>query len=150
MLFRLAAFTGLCCGELCGLRVEDVKLGDGVVEVHRCVWNGVEGKTKTKAGRRTVFLDSVTLEMLRSYIGTRTTGRLFQSSRGTPLVNREICRLVLYPVCEQLGIKRGGMHAFRHRRVSHRQKRALAEKLLFWTQKGDVVPNGEATQSAVN
>jgi integrase len=90
MLFRLAGFTGLRCGELCGLRVEDVKLGDGVVEVHRSVWNGVEGRTKTKAGRRTVFLDSVTLEMLRAYVGTRTIGRLFQSSRGTPLVNREI------------------------------------------------------------
>jgi len=121
MLFRLAGFSGLRCGELCGLRVEDVKLNDGVVEVHRSVWNGVEGRTKTKAGRRTVFLDSVTLEMLRGYIGTRTTGRLFQSSRGTPLVNREICRLVLYPVCERIGIARGGMHSFRHGRVSHMQ-----------------------------
>jgi integrase len=44
MLFRLAGFTGLRCGELCG--VEDVKLDDGVVEVHRSVWNG------SKAGLR--------------------------------------------------------------------------------------------------
>jgi integrase len=181
MLFRLAGFTGLRCGELCGLRVDEVKLSDGVVEVHRSVWNGVEGRTKTRAGRRTVFLDSVTLEMLRSHIGTRTIGRLFQSSRGTPLVNREICRLVLYPVCERIGIARGGMHSFRHGRVSHMQasgmpadfvknqighsslritsmythfehgqKPALAEKLLFCTQKAAVVPNGKATQSAVN
>ena len=121
MLFRLAGFTGLRCGELCGLRVEDVKPAEGVVEVRRSVWNGVEGKTKTKAGKRTVFLDSVTLEMLRSYIGTRTTGRLFQSSRGTSLVNREICRLVLYPACERIGIACGGMHAFQHGRVSHMQ-----------------------------
>src|SRR6266404_3649509 len=83
MLFRLAGFSGLRCGELCGLRVEDCKLDDGVVEVRRSVWEGVEGKTKTRAGRRAVFLDSVTLEMLRAYIGTRTMGRLFQSSRGT-------------------------------------------------------------------
>jgi integrase len=181
MLFRLTGFTGLRFGELCGLRVDDVKLDDGVVEVHRSVWNGVEGRTKTRAGRRTVFLDSVTLEMLRANIGIRTIGRLFQSSRGTPLVNREICRLVLYPVCERVGIARGGMHAFRHGRVSHmqasgmpadftknqvghsslritsihthfehKQKRELAEKLLFCTQSGSVVPNGEATESVVN
>jgi integrase len=125
MLFRLAGFTGLRCDELCGLRVEDVKLGDGVVEVHRSVWEGVEGRTKTRAGRRTVFLDSVTLEMLRAYVGARTTGRLLQSSRGTPQVNREICRLVLYPACERLGIPKGGLHSFRHGRVSHMQASGL-------------------------
>jgi len=32
----------------------------------------------------------------------------------------------------------------------HGQKRALAEKLLFCTQSGSVVPNGKATQSVVN
>jgi len=32
----------------------------------------------------------------------------------------------------------------------HEQKRASAEQLLFCTQKGAVVLNGEATQSAVN
>jgi integrase len=125
VLFRLAGFSGLRCGELCGLRVEDVKLDDGVVEVHRSVWDGHEGKTKTRAGRRAVFLDSVTLEMLRSYIGTRTTGRLFQSSRGTPLVNRAICKWFLYPICERLGIVRGGLHAFRHGRASHMQSSML-------------------------
>jgi integrase len=66
-------------------------------------------------------------KMLRSYIGTRTMGRLFQSSRGTPLVNRGICRLVLYPVCERIGIARGGMHAFRHGRVSHMQASGMPE-----------------------
>jgi integrase len=125
MLFRLAGFTGLRCGELCGLRVEDVKLDDGVLEVRRSVWEGHEGETKTRAGRRTVFLDSVTLEMLRTYIGPRTTGRLFQSSRGTALVNREICRLVLYPICQLLGIPKGGLHSFRHGRVSHMQASGL-------------------------
>jgi integrase len=125
MLFRLAGFTGLRCGELCGLRVEDCKMDDGFVEVRRSVWEGHEGDNKTRAGRRNVFLDSVTVEMLRAYIGTRTMGRLFQSSRGTPLVNREICRLVLYPVCKLLGIVPGGTHAFRHGRVSHMQASGL-------------------------
>ena len=54
VLFHLAGHTGMRCGELCALRVEDLKLKDGVIEVTRSVWNGIEGPTKTKAGRRVV------------------------------------------------------------------------------------------------
>ena len=43
------------------------------------------------------------------------------SSVGTPLENRDICRRVLTPICGRLGIVPGGMHAFRHGRVSHMQ-----------------------------
>jgi integrase len=119
--------------------------------------------------------------MLCEHLGTRRAGRVFQSRCGTPLVSRDICRRVLTPLCKRLGIEPGGMHAFRHGRVSHMQasmipsdfvtsqvghsslkvtsiythfehekKRALAEQLLFCTQKGDVVPNCEATQGVVN
>ena len=49
VLFHLAGYTGLRSGELVGLRVEDLKLEHGVIEVHRAVWNGIEGDTKTKA-----------------------------------------------------------------------------------------------------
>ncbi len=58
MLFQMAGYTGMRVGELCALRVEDLKLNDGVVEVSRTVWNGIEGPTKTKAGKRVVYLDS--------------------------------------------------------------------------------------------
>jgi integrase len=70
------------CGELCALRVEDLKLEHGVVEVTRSVWNGIEGPTKTKAGRRIVYLDSVTVKMLREHLDGRKTGRLFESREG--------------------------------------------------------------------
>lgn len=33
MLFHLAGHTGMRCGELCALRVEDLKLDDGVIVV---------------------------------------------------------------------------------------------------------------------
>jgi CRP-like cAMP-binding protein len=55
VLFHLAGFTGLRSGELCGLHVEDLKLEHGVIEVRRAVWNGIEGETKTKSGKRNVF-----------------------------------------------------------------------------------------------
>ncbi len=121
VLFHLAGYTGLRSGELVGLRVEDLKLGHGVIEVRRAVWNGMEGDTKTKSGRRNVFIDSVTIQLLHSFLAGRRTGRLFQSRSGTPLENRDICRRVLKPICEKLGIEPGGMHAFRHGRVSHMQ-----------------------------
>ena len=79
VLFHLAGFTGLRSGELVGLRVEDLKLEYGFVEVRRAVWNGIEGDTKTKSGKRNVFIDSVTVQMLRDFLAGRQTGRLFQS-----------------------------------------------------------------------
>ena len=125
VLFHLAGYTGLRSGELIGLRVEDLKLEHGVIEVRRAVWNGIEGETKTKAGKRNVFLDSVTGNLLRAFLAGRKSGRLFQSRLGTPLENRDICRRVLTPLCERLGIAPGGMHAFRHGRVSHMQASML-------------------------
>jgi integrase len=121
VLFHLAGHTGMRCGELCALRVEDLKLDYGVIEVKRSVWNGIEGPTKTRAGKRVVYLDSVTIQMLREHLGARRAGRVFQSRCGTPLVSRDICRRVLTPLCKRLGIEPGGMHAFRHGRVSHMQ-----------------------------
>ena len=121
VLFHLAGYTGLRSGELVGLRVEDLKLEHGVIEVRRAVWNGIEGETKTKSGKRDVFIDSGTIRLLRCFLAGRKTGRLFQSRVGTPLENRDICRRVLTPLCEKLGMEPGGMHAFRHGRVSHMQ-----------------------------
>jgi integrase len=121
VLFHLAGYTGLRSGELVGLWVEDLKLEHGVIEVRRAVWNGIEGDTKTKSGKRNVFIDSVTVQLLRDFLDGRKTGRLFQSRASTPLENRDICRRVLTPLCKRLGIRNGGMHAFRHGRVSHMQ-----------------------------
>ena len=80
-------FTAFRCGELCGLRVEDLKLEHGVIEVRRAVWNGIEGETKTMAGKRNVFIDSATIRLLRDFLAGRQSSRLFQSRASTPLEN---------------------------------------------------------------
>ena len=120
-LFRLAAFSGLRFGELAGLHVEDVDFARGVIRVRRSVWRGQEVSPKTAKGYRDVWIDSATVAVIRSHLGTRTAGRVFQSRVGTPLTNRDVCRRVLRPICEKLNIPFGGMHAFRHGRVSHLQ-----------------------------
>ena len=121
VLFHLAAFSGLRSGELSGLHVEDIDFVRGLIRVRRSVWRGIEVTTKTKKGYRDVFVDSNTIQMLKGHLGDRTTGRVFQTCNGTPLENHNIVRQVLKPICKRLGIAPGGMHAWRHGRVSHLQ-----------------------------
>jgi len=101
-------------GEICALRVQDLRLEHGTVEVCRSVWEGKEGPTKNHK-RRVVYLDSVTVEMLRQ---NRRSGLVFPSRAQTSLYSREIVRHVLRPLCKQLGIPPAGTHSFRHGRVS--------------------------------
>lgn len=121
VLFHLAGFSGLRSGELSGLHVEDVDFVRGLIRVRRSVWRGLEVTTKTKKGYRDVFIDSGTAQMLKAYLGDRKTGRVFQTKTGTALENHNIVRQVLKPICKRLGIEPGGMHAWRHGRVSHLQ-----------------------------
>jgi integrase len=121
VLFQLAAYSGLRSGELAGLHVEDLDFTRGVVCVRRSVWKGQEVSTKTRRGYRDVWIDSTTVAMLQRHLGSCTSGRVFQSGVGTPLENRDICRRVLTPICKRLGIAPGGLHAFRHGRVSQLQ-----------------------------
>lgn len=121
VLFHLAAYSGLRSGELAGLHVQDLDFARGVIRVRRSVWRGMEVAPKTRKGYRDVWIDSATVQMLKEHLGSRSAGRVFQSRVGTPLENRDICRRVLTPLCKELGIQQGGMHAFRHGRVSHLQ-----------------------------
>ena len=93
----------------------------GVLTVRCSVYQGMEVSTKTKRGYRDVWIDSATCEMIRQHLGTRRVGRLFETRNGTPLANHNVVRQVLKPICKRLGIVSGGMHAFRHGRVSHLQ-----------------------------
>jgi integrase len=120
ILFQLAATSGLRAGELFGLHAEDVNLNRGIIFVRRSVYRGQEVSTKTRKGNRCVWIDSQTVKLLREFLAGRTEGRLFQTRNSTPL-SSELIRMVLHPLCDQVGIPRGGMHSFRHGRVSHLQ-----------------------------
>jgi integrase len=121
VLFHLAGFSGLRFGELAGLHYGDIDFVRGVIRVRRSVWRGIEVSTKTKKGYRDVFVDSGTIQMLKEHFGGRTIGRVFQTRNATPLGNHNVVRQVLKPICKRLGIEPGGMHAWRHGRVSHLQ-----------------------------
>jgi integrase len=126
--FRLAGYSGMRCGELTGLKVEDINFDRALIHIRRSTPYGE--RTKTPAGYRTVYLDPVTLEMLRQHLNGRRAGLVFQSRLGTPLRNGEINRGVLKPLCAKLGIPRGTLHAFRHGRVSLMVASRLRDKFI--------------------
>jgi integrase len=118
VLFTLAAETGMRAGELYGLHVEDVDFQHHIIHVRRALWDGQEQTPKTRNSQRAVDVKPYVTEMLRQYLVGRTTGLMFRSQRGTPLRNSMVLHRHLYPLLRQLGLPRGGMHAFRHFRVS--------------------------------
>lgn len=122
ILFHLAGVSGMRAGELFGLHAEDLDLNRGVIHVRRSVWRGQEVSPKTRKGYREVWIDSGTVRIIREHLGSRISGRVFQTRNGTPLSDNDLLRDVLYPICDRLKILRGGMHAFRHGRVSHMQQ----------------------------
>ena len=125
MLFHLAGSSGLRAGELFGLHVEDVNLDRGLVCVRRSVYRGLEVSPKTVNSYRDVWLDAATVRILREYLAGRASGRVFQTRNGTPLADWNVVRQVLRPICLRLGIEPGGLHAFRHGRVSHLQANSV-------------------------
>jgi integrase len=128
-LFRLAYASGCRPGELFGMHVEDFDFKKGTVRVRRSTYRNLETTPKTSSGWRTIYIDRVTSGQVKKLLGNRTTGRVFMTRNGTPLKDGEVCRSVLTPICETLGIEPGGMHAFRHGRVSRMDEMGISDKV---------------------
>ena len=129
-LFRLAGYSGMRSSELAGLRYEDINFDRGIIEVRRSATYGIEAQTKTPAGRRTVYVDTLTLQMLREHLAGRRAGLLFQTKFGTHLKAGDINRIVLKPLCMKLGIPNGTTHSFRHGRISLMVASRLPDKFV--------------------
>lgn len=128
-LFATMAGTGLRCGEVFGLHVEDLDLRSCRIHVRRSVWRGQEVTVKTKSGNRTVDIEPALAEMLREHLNGRSSGRVFQTRNGTPF-SKDNVRRKLVVVLDKLGFKRGGLHAFRHGRVSVLQENGVPGDLV--------------------
>ncbi len=129
VLFATLASTGLRAGEAFGLHVEDLDLEAGTITVRRSVWNGEEVTPKTKSGYRVVNIDPELAELLREHVNGRRGGRVFQTRTGTPHSKGNV-RRKLHETLRALGIPRGGLHAFRHGRVSVLQSRGVPADLV--------------------
>ena len=117
-LFTLAAETGMRAGELYGLRVEDIDFARSIVHVRRSMWNGQAQTPKTSNAYRAIDVQPYVTEMLKQHLAGRQTGFVFLTKRETPLQNTNVLHKRLHPLLRQLNVPQGGMHAFRHFRVS--------------------------------
>ncbi len=68
-------------------------------------------------------------EILREHLNGRASGRLFQTRNGTAF-SKDNVRRNLLSVLDKLGLKPGGLHAFRHGRVSVLQENGVPGDLV--------------------
>ena len=68
-------------------------------------------------------------EMLRQHLNGRSSGRVFQTRNGTPFSKDHVRTKLMFVLCK-LGLKPGGLHAFRHGRVSVLQENRVPGDLV--------------------
>jgi integrase len=129
-LWRFVIATGVRRGEALGVRWSDIDLDAATVSLRRSrvVAGGrvVEGPTKTKAGERSIALDSVTVSVLRSWKSAQAAERLvmgagwgndvglvFTQPDGTPLYPQTVTA-AFKRIAIELGIPTIGVHGLRH------------------------------------
>ena len=115
--YWLAAETGMRAGELCGLRIEDVDLEQCLVNVKQSVWRGKIQTPKTVNSIRQFAISPKLTSHLRAYLSTWRPNLLnlvFATKNGTPWDQNLVVKRKLHPLLESLGIRRCGLHAFRH------------------------------------
>jgi integrase len=118
VLFALASESGLRSGELFGLQIEDIDFLHSIVHVRRSAWNGKLQSPKGKNAKRAVDLQPYVMEMLKTHLAGRVSGPVFISRRKTLLCTATVLHKHLHPILKKLNLKSGGMHGFRHFRVS--------------------------------
>jgi len=118
VLFATAAETGARAGELHGLEVADIDFVRNIIHVRRSVWEGQKQSTKSRNANRAIDVQPSLITMLKDYLNGRQEGLVFPSKNGKPLRNNNVLRRRLHPILKALSIREGGMHGFRHGRVS--------------------------------
>ena len=120
-LYWLAAETAMRGGELCGLQIGDFDLERGLARVNRSVWRGKVQSPKSEHPDRCFALSSQLLYQLADYLRRwkpNEKGWLFATRNGTPWDQNLVVKRKLQPLLDSLGIKRGGLHAFRHANIT--------------------------------
>jgi integrase len=115
--YWLAVETGMRAGELCGLRVRDFDLEGGLVSVRQSVWRGKFQSPKSENAVRSFALSPRLLAHVADFLKRwkpNERGLLFATRTGTPWDANLLVKRKLYPLLDAIGIKRGGLHAFRH------------------------------------
>ena len=118
VLYATASETGMRAGELYGLEITDVDWGRNQIRVRRSVYDGEVQTPKTANAYRVVDVKPWLLQLIREYVGDRKAGLIFLNKRGHAMRHTTVLRRHFHPLLRKLGVKKCGLHAFRHARVS--------------------------------
>ena len=135
MLYVLLSASGMRFGEALGLQIGKHISDDCLtLLIRQKVWNGrVQPFLKTENGVRDIDLHPDVAALLKRFIGIRTSGFLFCSKNGLPLLQSNVLRLSLHQLLKQLGQSKAGAHAFRRFRTTWLRKQHAPEDLIrFW------------------
>ena len=137
VLYALLAGCGpLRAGEALGLEVgKRISPDCRTLYIQQKAKRGlIQRRMKTKNGAREVDLCSTLAAMLQDFIGTRTSGLLFQTSTGAQLLQSNTLEDSLHPILAGLEHVKGGFNIFRRFRITHLEKSDCPDALKhFWS-----------------
>lgn len=114
--YALARFAGLRAGEVLGLAWASIDLERGLLTIRQQALGGDIRPLKTRGSKATLGAPAALVASLRAYREAwrpNPGGFLFADDDGRPLTGATL-RRSLHDLLERLGIRRRGMHAFRH------------------------------------
>lgn len=111
----LALSTGTREGELIGLQVRDYDASNGTLVISRTVYNGVEGTTKSKRGRRTIKLPQAARDALTAHTEQHNGSIwMFPNSVGKPMWRSTFVDLHWKPLLRRAAVEYKHFHTCRH------------------------------------
>lgn len=140
VMFVVLAASGLRISELLGLQIENVLDDCYRLRIGEKNYNGKqEDRLKTLSAERIVELHSSVAVLLRSHIGKRTNGWVFETKKHKPHSVSNILKRYLHPILlgdettpGVTGVK-AGEHAFRRYRNGYLRKKSCPVGLLkYW------------------
>jgi integrase len=136
MLYALLAGCGpLRVGEALGLGIPQISRDFRTLTVNQKAKAGeIQPYLKTKNGVREIDLCTSIATRLREFVGTRTSGLVFQTATGGQLLQSNILHRNFHPILAELKHVKGGFNIFRRFRITHLEKTDCPEALKhFWS-----------------
>jgi integrase len=136
MVAALLAGTGIRISELLALEIgKHISADCTVISIRqqRGKWGGIESTPKTESGFRDIDLCHQVAKMLRSYIGDRKSGFLFETESGKMLSPENLWRDGFATIVRDMGREGVRFHAFRRFREAVLQASECRELLIdYW------------------
>ena len=139
VLYAVLAGTGMRIGEALAIEIGEpsnerttISTDCKTISIRRSIWRGRKQNPKTDSAVREIDVPAPLSAMLKDFIGSRTSGFLFQTKTGRPLMPRNVHR-DLRKITEK-----ATFHAFRRFRITNLREIGVPEDILrFWVGHAD-------------